>query len=276
MSATESQVTELLKIRYAPPTWAFLSQVADATGARRGGWADAVAMGLWPSRGMELHGFEIKVSRSDWIRELKNPEKADRFVSYCDRWWIVAGDSEIVRPGELPPTWGLIVLRGEKTLRVETEAPKLTPVPIDRWLVAAIFRRVTEQIVPDALLKAEFERGKNEQEQRDKEMRDDELADAKKAVEEVEQRIQEFESASGFRISGYGAIPSETARRIGQIVTAVLNEERDDGWSSFGRQLERVLDSAERIVKDVKERIEAFKEIEAKMADGKTSQRDQQ
>jgi len=32
-------------------------------------------MDLWPSGGLEIHGHEVKVSRSDWLRELKEPEK---------------------------------------------------------------------------------------------------------------------------------------------------------------------------------------------------------
>ena len=34
-----------------------------------GRYADAIAMNLWPSRGLAVHGFEIKISRGDWQRE---------------------------------------------------------------------------------------------------------------------------------------------------------------------------------------------------------------
>src|SRR5438876_1169784 len=76
------------------------------------GSADALAMSLWPSRGLELHGFEIKASRADWRTELRNPETADEIATRCDRWWIVAGSADIVTDGELPPTWGLLVPLG--------------------------------------------------------------------------------------------------------------------------------------------------------------------
>ena len=45
---------------------------------------DAVIMSLWPSRGLELHGVEIKVSRADWKREAADPAKAEAIAAYCD------------------------------------------------------------------------------------------------------------------------------------------------------------------------------------------------
>jgi len=96
-------------------------------------------MNLWPSRGLELHGFEIKVSRGDFLRELKAPEKAETIARYCDRWWLVVSDDDIVLDGELPPTWGLLVRRGN-SLRLKRDAGQLTPIPISRKFLAALLR----------------------------------------------------------------------------------------------------------------------------------------
>ncbi|WP_439030247.1 hypothetical protein [Gordonia terrae] len=68
--------------------------------------ADALAIDTWISKGMELHGFEVKCSRSDWLAELKQPEKSEAFRRICDRWWLVTSDPAIVKPGELPDGWG--------------------------------------------------------------------------------------------------------------------------------------------------------------------------
>ncbi len=73
--------------RWAAPEYAIMWEVADATGARHSRLADAVMMSLWPSRGLELHGVEIKVSRADWRREALTPQKAEKIAAYCDRWW---------------------------------------------------------------------------------------------------------------------------------------------------------------------------------------------
>lgn len=123
-------VLALLQKKFGPPEHCFLSEVRNSTGhARTPRTADALAFSLWPSRGLELHGFEIKVSRGDWLRELKNPAKADAIATYCDRWWIVAGDDKVVvsPEEELPKTWGLLVA-SDKGLKTVKAAP-LNDIP---------------------------------------------------------------------------------------------------------------------------------------------------
>lgn len=130
-----------LRARYAEPEWAIFFEVADSTGHRAsGGYADAVAMGLYPSRGLEVQGFEIKVSRADWRRELKKPHKAEPVFRYCDRWWLVTVPG-VVKDGELPPTWGLLEIRKDGKLTPAVPAPTLTAAPIDKTFTAALLRR---------------------------------------------------------------------------------------------------------------------------------------
>lgn len=101
--------------------------------------ADAVAMDMWPSKRNELHGFEVKVARSDWLNELRDPSKAHRVKRFMDRWWLVVPTAGMVRPGELPADWGLLVCHGSG-LRVAKAAPRLTPEPITKSFVAALLR----------------------------------------------------------------------------------------------------------------------------------------
>lgn len=139
-------VRAALRKRYAAPAWALLEEVRNKTGYGGGPerYADALAMSLWPSRGLELHGFEIKASRGDWLRERDDPEKAEAISAYCDRWWLVVQSDGIVLDGELPPTWGLLVLRG-KVLATVTEAAKREPKAIGRAFLASLLRRATER-----------------------------------------------------------------------------------------------------------------------------------
>jgi hypothetical protein len=95
---------------------------------------------LWPSSGHPVHGFEVKVSRSDWLTELKDPDKAEAFKPYCDHWWLVVPDASIVHD-DLPPGWGLMVA-GRGGLHIRNRAPKLDrrDMPIGMtaaWLRAA-------------------------------------------------------------------------------------------------------------------------------------------
>lgn len=120
--------------------------------------ADALAIDTWLSKGMELHGFEVKCSRSDWLTELKAPEKSEPFRAICDRWWLVVSDASFVKDGELPHGWGLMALttRNERfynhqlqryetreitTLRRVKKAPKMSDrEPIPRHLLATLLR----------------------------------------------------------------------------------------------------------------------------------------
>lgn len=143
---TESSIFRMLVTRYAPGH-AVLRQVANGTGARHQyRYADALAISLWPSRGLEINGFEIKVSRYDWRKEIKNPAKSEDVQRYCDRWWIVCPEN-VIQPGELPPTWGHLEARANQ-LRCIVDAPKLESKALDRNMFCAIIRRVHEATVP--------------------------------------------------------------------------------------------------------------------------------
>lgn len=109
--------------------------------------ADYIAMDVWPGvpygSKIALHGHEVKVSRSDWLTELKTPEKAEEFKRYMDYWWLVVSDPAIVKPGELPEGWGLMVKSGN-VIRVKTAAPKLDPLPMPKPLMACLLRAVSK------------------------------------------------------------------------------------------------------------------------------------
>lgn len=138
-----SAINAALVTRFCAPEWALCFEVRDATGFRgEGRSADAVAVNCYPSRGLEIHGIEVKTARSDWLRELRSPQKSVAVQKYCDRWWVVT-TPDIVQPGELPPTWGLLELKGG-LLRQVTEAPKLPAKQLDRGFMASMLRNMAK------------------------------------------------------------------------------------------------------------------------------------
>jgi len=141
---------QLIRTRFPAPEFAFLEQVRNATGAHADRSADVIAMSVWPSRGLEIHGIEIKVSRGDWLRERRAPVKAEACARYCHRWWI-ATEQEVVKPDELPAGWGLMVLGGSLQtellpsakgpgMSIVKQAPLLQPQPIGYDFLASILR----------------------------------------------------------------------------------------------------------------------------------------
>lgn len=152
---TAADARAALMNRYRAPEWATFFEVANSTGGGAVRSADAVAMSLYPSRGLRLHGFEIKVSRSDWLHELKQPDKSVAVQRFCDHWWIVT-PADIVREGELPPTWGHLILKGNG-LNCAVKAPTLDR---DQWepaFLAALLRRghdAREKAIRDGVTEA--------------------------------------------------------------------------------------------------------------------------
>ena len=161
-SLTEREMALRLAIKYGSDEWVFLPGVRSAAGFDAKREADAVAMNLWPSRGLAVHGFELKSTRSDWLKELRSPEKADVIGKYCDHWWIVTGTTGIVKDGELPLTWGLMEPYGAD-LRIKVGAPKQeNPEPLDRSFMAAMLKAAKKHALPDSIAEAKAKKAYDE------------------------------------------------------------------------------------------------------------------
>lgn len=195
-----SQINAALRGRYCSPEWAIMFEVGNATGARQRRWADAVAMNLYPSRGLEIHGFEVKISRSDWTRELKNPDKSAPVQEYCDRWWIVAPPG-VVKEGELPPTWGLIEAKNGKLMQV-VAAPKLDAKPVSKSFVAAMLRRASE--LDEGEVRAAVAAEVEKQREGDKKYIEQQIDFRTRRAKELEEAVAKIEEVSGIKIARWG------------------------------------------------------------------------
>ena len=143
---TAADIRDAIRARYPVQSHAVLFEVADATGTRAKRWADALVMSLWPSHGLAVNGFEIKVSRHDWRRERDNPAKAEAIAQYCDRWWLVTAKGVVEHASEIPDAWGWMEYGGTDTagdklgLQVVRAATKTDALPLDRLFVASVLR----------------------------------------------------------------------------------------------------------------------------------------
>lgn len=168
--ATEQDMIDALCRRYAfqagnGSRYACASHVRSAAGFDARRTCDFMALDLWPSKGLHLIGHEIKCSRSDWLRELKDPTKAEEFTRYCDRWYVVVPDPDIVRPNELPDGWGMLSYRKrghgryqETYLHEVHRAPVLSPEPMPRTLTCALVRAVEKTATRRTFTDTLFER----------------------------------------------------------------------------------------------------------------------
>lgn len=202
--------------------WVFLTQVRSSTGGASR-VADAMAFNMYGSTGYEILGFEIKVSRSDFLSELKDMSKSNEIMSYCDKWYLVVPDAAIVKEGELPKNWGLLALKeGKLVQKVRAILTKKTPMP--DYFIASILRRSGDEVerIRSQYIKREDVVGEIEEAR--KRGYEDALGYNSKQIEEnlkrLREYVKEFEEASGISLEGWKG--KEYAKSVGMYVKVAL------------------------------------------------------
>lgn len=238
----------LLHKRFASPEWALMEEVAPKTGGGTG-YADAVAVNLWPSRGHAIHGFEIKISRSDWLRELKQPAKAESIHQYCDHWWIVAPKG-VVKDGELPPIWGLMEAR-DATLPIIVNAPRLDPKPITLSFFASLLRRGTENInkIAERMQRDAVNAARADIDARVKHQVDQ----STKAHRELAAQLEKLKAETGIDIHRYSG-PPIAAIKLAQKLALLSGFRGDSDPLSMLTDLANDLDRASATLRDAVEK----------------------
>lgn len=137
---TSNDLLDAVRSRYAPPEWHCEAEVT--LGGRR---LDVLALNMWGARRYCVVGFEIKVSRGDWMRELAAFHKAEEWVRVCDAFYVVT-PPKLVRSDELPDGWGHLELCGSRmfTRRI---AARQNPVPttLPREVAARFITRLVQE-----------------------------------------------------------------------------------------------------------------------------------
>lgn len=245
---TAPELYEMLAASVNPNRTAIFPEVRNGGGFTATRSADAVSFGLWPSDRYLLVGYEIKASRSDWLRELKQPKKADDMAKHCDKWIIVANCGVVdLTADELPYEWGLMEPRGTRLHAVRQSVRQLENLgkPVDRGFLASLLKRASQTSLAakqadairaqcSALAAKESERNMSRLRER--------LAGAEKT-------IYDFERASGIKIGDWAG-PEE----IGKIVRDVLDDKYRDPEARL-RTLQRTVLG---IAADVEARLRAF------------------
>lgn len=129
------------------------------------GWghsiADAISVDTWrdSGRGQCLHGYEVKVSRSDFLREVREPGKHEVWAKHCRYWWIVVPDTKVVTGSSGVPVtpygWGVLVLRGRWLQQVIPAQRRPGPEPLPWRPLAGLMRATAQTAAYHALTPAQ-------------------------------------------------------------------------------------------------------------------------
>jgi hypothetical protein len=241
---TEETMCELLRARVCRdsgngPQAVLCPSVRSAAGFDARRTIDAVSLGLWPSRGMLLDGYEIKVSRSDWLRELKNPAKAEEFASRVDRLWLVISDKAIIKDGELPDNWGLLVRHGRQLretvkARFLHEGRELPPGFNRSFLVPLL--RAANAVPPDIRKELEAEAKRRWKSELDR---------AQEDLKALGEQVVAFEKAAGIRLVEWRHHGAEEAAKRGVSFAAAMAGEK--GVENLQRTARHIADQAARL-----------------------------
>jgi hypothetical protein len=248
---TTAEVLKLIRKRYSGSEYALMEEVRNGAGFNANRSADAIVMNLWPSRGLEVIGMEVKTSRYDWMKELKSPAKAEAFVKYCDRWYLVAGDDTIVKKEELPSTWGLMIVKGGRLLTV-VDAPKLQPIQMDKGFIACLLRRATEGLIhPDDIEDRIKTARENEREQYERMQRSNE-----DELQKIRKEINEFEQAAGIKIFERYNFDFRDKKKVGEAIKFIM----DGGVEKLKKDLQSIQERSAFVKNNVDQAFELFKD----------------
>lgn len=242
---TEKDLEFKLSERFCQPEWAFFGQVRSSTGSASR-IADGIAMNMFRSRGYEINGFEIKVSRSDWLSELKNSSKAEEIFNYCDKFWLVVSDKDIVQNGELPKGWGLMVLQGSRLI-AKVRAERQEAKTIDLGFIASLLRNATDRLISRNTIEQRI----NNAYERGKESKEWEVEREKKNTEKYKDLVERFEEESGIKITGWHG--NEEPGKVGSVLRRFFAKENLEVGMKYH------LDSIERTLEITLNKIKEFK-----------------
>jgi hypothetical protein len=193
------EVRRSLMVKWPPAEYLHVEE-APLTADRQGRKLDVLILSTWGSRGFEREGVEVKVSVSDWKRELAQAAKADGWWRKVHRFWIAVPEAIAAKVQlDLPRGWGLLACSPEacnvvvKAERHEAEALG--------WGACIGLMRAAADAGPNALFAADqkgYQRG-FETGRREGERRSGDLA-LRSALDELRAAVETFEKASGLTV----------------------------------------------------------------------------
>lgn len=192
---TEHDAIEMLHKSCSKSGQLVLPQVRNSTGfSSRVRTADALVVETWPSRGQSFTGIEYKASRTDWMRELQNPAKADEIGQYC-KFWVILAPAGLIDVGDMPENWGLWEIKGRRIFR--TKPPVATDYIDPHVSFVCAMLRSNRAYEPSRFFRHKLE---CELEDAVQERHDEAILRERKRFTELEAKVRKFEDATGLTL----------------------------------------------------------------------------
>jgi hypothetical protein len=194
-TVSANDIRQALAETYTSPEWYLGFEVGNSTGSNCRRHADAVAINAYPSKGFEVRGFEIKVSKQDLKTELDNGIKSDEIARFCD-YWFLAVPKGLTDGFTLPPTWGVIEYADGK-LRQKTKAGKLDKVNPSTGFLCAMLRG------RERLVSASAANVTKEREDQIKRSALHGVKNSERQLSELREKLEEIKAATGISLDDW-------------------------------------------------------------------------
>ena len=252
------EIVKLLAEKYNDPGhYVCATEVSNGTGSYACRRVDFVAVDCWPSSGLNIMAFEIKISKSDFRRELFDPSKHNIFFDEIDNYSIVAPDYVLDDQRIIPPKWGIVhVVRNDggglelKTVRKPLALHDEKDRRVGRGFMASLVRAIDKQSATKIRLVEE----RDKLEAKIRSEVEEKMAHGRVVTSWEYQRLCEYRDVCAkLDISGYGGTISEwEAKELRQARSVV----RD--IKSFETRVRSMLDGARSAHRSVKELLESM------------------
>lgn len=216
--------------RHSGEAWAFLRDCPNNTSIGKSREADAIAVGCWSSKGLTIHGYEVKVSRADWRAEIQNHEKSLEFMKLVDFWWLAAPPG-VAELAEVPGNWGFIEVnknpKGEYSAKIRKQASRLNREGagaaggmVPYGLFSAALRRAVktdpgEQRLQKAIDEA-YKNGHDAAQAYADQQKSRDQSYAEREAEQLREQIKHFEESTGFKVQRWHV--EEQAAKFKRVV----------------------------------------------------------
>lgn len=144
LAARRPSLEQLIVQKWSAPGWRAFYELCPRPGWDAGR-IDVALIGAWNSNIGHRIACEVKRTRGDFLRDIRDPQKQSWVEQkFHETWYVCATD--VAKETEVPEGWGLIVptLKGDK-LRVVRNPKRRDVGKLDEPLAIMMLRHVTEQ-----------------------------------------------------------------------------------------------------------------------------------
>lgn len=131
-----------LACRHELPEWVFLTEPS-LRNKEFIAHIDAFALNCFASKKFQRIGYEVKVSRADFLNELKHPDKTVRGAFFCTSFFF-ACPPDLIHAKEVPDPYGLVFVRADGRSRM-VKRSALPDQPPTWGTVATLMRRYSQE-----------------------------------------------------------------------------------------------------------------------------------